>query len=428
MNTPHTTIHDNSDPEAKMEALGAVKKERHGNGKVIPLVPDAEHSLPLIQATPFVWRDPRKLPRRQFICGTHWIRKYLSVTVAPGGRGKSALKIAQALQAASGKPLLHDVPDQPYRVWYWNGEDPADETERRIHAAMQFFRLTPEDLGDRLFIDSGRLMPITIAVDERNGMTICQPVIRGVVHTFLDKRIDIGIFDPFVTTHSVGESDNGKINAVSKQWAYIAEETNSAIEVVHHVRKSGSGEQRDYTADDSRGASALVFAGRSAEVLNGMNEADADRCGVPQNQRWAYFRIDDGKKNLAPPADKARWCRLESVILPEDDELGFGDNVGVATFWQWPDISNGITLDITKRVQAAVKAGKWRKDVQTKAAWVGHPIAEVLGLNIDDPKHKDQIKRAIHEWLLSGALKTELRPHPDRPNRDTEFVVVGSEI
>ncbi len=37
---------------------------------------------------------------------------------------------------ATGKPLLGVTPKTRNRVWYWNGEDPLEETERRTGAPL----------------------------------------------------------------------------------------------------------------------------------------------------------------------------------------------------------------------------------------------------------------------------------------------------
>ncbi len=44
---------------------------------------------PVVKATPFVFRDPRLIPRREWLYGTHYIRGFVSMTIAPGGVGKS---------------------------------------------------------------------------------------------------------------------------------------------------------------------------------------------------------------------------------------------------------------------------------------------------------------------------------------------------
>ncbi|WP_254443799.1 AAA family ATPase [Ruegeria sp. HKCCA4008] len=56
----------------------------------------------------FVWRDPSAIPPRPWLYGQHLIRKQVSVTVAPGGVGKSSLTICEGLAMASGRDLPRD--------------------------------------------------------------------------------------------------------------------------------------------------------------------------------------------------------------------------------------------------------------------------------------------------------------------------------
>ena len=96
---------------------------------------------------------------------------------------------------------------------------------------------------------------------------------------------------------------------VAKKFAEIADETNSAIELEHHIRKTNGYEA---TVDDGRGASSLVGAARSIEVLNKMTKAEASKLGL--DHHWRYFCVDDGKGNMSPPHDRT-WFRFMSVDL-----------------------------------------------------------------------------------------------------------------
>ena len=49
-------------------------------------------------------------------------------------------------------------------------------------------------------------------------------------------QIDVVIFDPLVTLHSVSEMDTGKMDAVIRLFAGIADENSSAADLAHHVR------------------------------------------------------------------------------------------------------------------------------------------------------------------------------------------------
>jgi hypothetical protein len=90
-----------------------------------------------ISATPFTWIDPTQIPKRQWLYKPHYIRQFASLTVSTGGMGKSTLVIVETLAMVTGKPLLGVPPSQLLRVWYWNGEDPMDELQRRFAAAAK---------------------------------------------------------------------------------------------------------------------------------------------------------------------------------------------------------------------------------------------------------------------------------------------------
>ena len=97
------------------------------------------------------------------------IGRYLALTVAPGGLGKSSLVNAEVLAMVTGRPLLGSKPTRPLRVWLWNGEDDRDEAERRITAAAVHYGVTAGDIGDRLFLDSGRDRPMMLVAQGRDG-------------------------------------------------------------------------------------------------------------------------------------------------------------------------------------------------------------------------------------------------------------------
>ena len=92
---------------------------------------------------------------------------------------------------ATNRPLLGIVPRQRCRVWYWNGEDPREETERRIAAICLHHGITAEEIEGWLFYDSGRDQPIVIAEQTKNGSIVARPVVRALVSAILDDKIDV---------------------------------------------------------------------------------------------------------------------------------------------------------------------------------------------------------------------------------------------
>jgi hypothetical protein len=360
--------------------------------------PPHSAASPII-ATPYIWTDPEKIPKRDFLYGRRLLRKFVTATVAPGGVGKSALEIVEALAMVTGRPLLGVRVDAPLKVWFYNLEDPAEEIARRIQATAKQYFLGRDDVGDRLFVSCGREQPLVIAeTPPRSSAVICRPVVDSLVAQLIEHRIDVLIVDPFVSCHKVEENDNNAIDMVAKEWGRVAELANCAVELVHHTRK---GEQ-EVTTESARGAKALTDACRFVRVVNRMSEAEAVKAGV-DNHRF-YFRTYNDKANLAPPADKSDWFKLTSVDLGNGPLLGAGgDSVGVVTKWEWPDHLAGVTGRDFDSVAAVIRSGKWRADVQAKQ-WVGHAVARAMRLDLDKKADKAKAKSLIEIWLKSGAL------------------------
>lgn len=137
--------------------------------------------VPPLSPTPFVWREPSTIPPRPWVYGRHMIRKQVSLTVAPGGVGKSSLTLVEALCLASGRTLLDEwVEPIGLRVWVYNLEDPRDEMDRRVIGAMIFHGVKPEEVEGKLFLDTGRERPLCTAVDIRGEVTIVKPEIDAL--------------------------------------------------------------------------------------------------------------------------------------------------------------------------------------------------------------------------------------------------------
>ncbi|HWJ89075.1 MAG TPA: bifunctional DNA primase/polymerase [Pelagibacterium sp.] len=364
----------------------------------------ATDDLP-VKITPFQWTDPQLLPRREFVYGTHLVRKYVSVTVSPGGIGKTSLTIAEALAMVSGRPLLGTKPPRRLNVWLFNAEDPRDEMDRRIMAAAVHYKLKPRDL-DGLFLDSGREQSIIVAhEDKRSGTVIQWPIVDAVIEHIKSNKIDVMVIDPFVSTHGVSENDNGAIDKVAKLWAKIADVTNCAIEVVHHVRKSDG---RDVTVEDSRGAVSLLAAARSARVLNRMSDEQASAAGLSPTERFSYFSVTRGKSNLSAMSGDLEWRRLQSVPLGNGAGLTKPqDHAGVVTEWQWPgkaDLVDSVSSDKLRRICTEIDMADYRENEQAKD-WVGQVVAYVLGLDASDRAEKRRIKSMVTAWIEDGTFK-----------------------
>lgn len=265
--------------------------------------------------------DERLIPKREWLLGTWFLKKFLTVTVAPGGTGKSNLSIIEALALVTGRDISGDKVHEKGNVWLHNGEDPLDEIERRVVAACKTHKVRAHELKGRFFYTSGRTNPVVLVREAGRNQTVVSEATIAAVKAFItENSIKLWIIDPFVDMHDVNENDNGPINKVAKILSAIADETGCSIHVVHHTRKkSKDGGLTDM--DMARGASALLSAARIGRNLNGMSDKDAQKYILPLAPHW-YVRLDSTKANLSSPTESTQWYEKISVQLDNGDGVG----------------------------------------------------------------------------------------------------------
>lgn len=384
-----------------------------------PSRPAANDNNPVaISATSWSLPDPRSIPPREWLYGHHYIRKFVSVTISPGGVGKTSLGMGESLCMATGRELYGVKVHQRARVWLWNGEDPQEELDRRLAAACLHYGISASEIDGMLFVDSGRRMPLITAKQTKDGAQIAIPVVDKLCEEIRSKGIDVMIIDPFVSSHAVSENDNMAMDAVVKQtWATVADRTNCSIELVHHAKKTGG---QEVTAESARGAVSLIGAARSARVLNPMTLEEGNKAQV-ENRRL-HFRETDAKANLAPPLESSTWYKMASFDLGNGNNERPSDNVGVVTLYKWPSATEGLRVSDLLAVQRVIHIGSYKENVQA-SNWVGQAVAEALDLDVSDDADKARIKELLKVWLKSGALKKEQKLDGNR--KPTPHIVVG---
>src|SRR5262245_59633969 len=111
-----------------------------------------------LELRPFKAFDVATLPPRSWLYGKHYQRKTVSLTAGPGGMGKSSEDLVEAIAMATARSLLGEQPGERLKCWYHNGEDNAQEIDRRIaaiclalkHPANRAGRLALEHVGRRI--------------------------------------------------------------------------------------------------------------------------------------------------------------------------------------------------------------------------------------------------------------------------------------
>ncbi|MEL6566869.1 MAG: AAA family ATPase [Pseudomonadota bacterium] len=369
------------------------------------------------------WIEGKNIPPREWLFGRYLQRGILSVTVAPGGLGKTTLGVAETISLGSGKRLFGEWQADPYapehkgmNVALWNLEDPFDELDRKIVAACKHHGVTIDDLAQGtdslpLFVNSGLDMPLLSAAQDLKGF-INENVFRQMEDAIRSLSIDVVIIDPFVSSHDLSENDNVQIDRLAKRWAKLAYTCNCAVSLVHHTRKGQDGQM---TEESSRGAKALTDAARVVRVLQPMSEHEGQEAGLDEGQHRRFFRILGAKQNLSAPGKDQVWRQIVSV------PLGNGDEVGVAEAWAWPDTLQGVEADDLRAIQLAAK-GRCFGESSQAADWLGCLVADTLSL--DRKTHRRRIAKMIDYWCTVGAFE-RFSEYDKRAGRDRPMLRVG---
>ena len=388
-------------------------------------IPDSANDAP--QAAPdwptaYDMFDGASLEPRRWIYGNHYLRSFVSVLASAGGVGKTSLQIVEALAIVTNRPLLGEEVKEQTNVWIVNLEDPMEEIQRRVIAAMQHYGIQPDEVRGKLFVNAGRDFSLKFGIQTRDGVLPNTKLVEYLCHKIPEKQIGCVFIDPFVNAHSINENDNMAVNAIVGEIRRLADETKCAIGLVHHIRK-GNGE--DASIDSVRGAGSLIGAARAARVVNRMSPDDAARIGIDEAESRSIFRVDDGKANLAPPADAAVYRKMIGV------KIANGEWIGVCVPFTLPDAFDGISGKDAKAAQQVVanahSNGEPLRESSQSTNWVGIPIAEMLGIDIADKKGKSKISSVLKTWIRTNVLAVE-KVFDQKKGRDVPVVVVGEWI
>lgn len=356
--------------------------------------------------------DPKGIPARTFLYGKHYIRKFASVTVAPGGLGKSTLVLAECIAMATGRAILGIKPSGLLKVVYFNAEDPYDEIQRRVLAICQHYDINQSELVGQLFIASGRDQELILSKGDEGA--IIEATFELVERYAEAENIDVYAFDPLANMTEAPET-NDVFRRLGKRISRMADRLNCSVELVHHTRKLNGNEA---TVEDSRGGSALIGAVRAGRALNPMTPDEAAKAGLETH--IDHFRIEAaGKNNLSRSSPHSTWFKRVSVDLPN------GDEVASLEPWQWPDAFDGISTSDALRVWGMVKnANPQARYSSQSAQWVGKIVASVLDLDLEDKNHRARVKTMIGTWLKTGVLAIE-EVEDTRNGRTTKAVIAG---
>lgn len=363
--------------------------------------PDPEHDIgtddPSAPKPPALWIDAAEwaeeaIPARPWLAPGYLMRGAVSALSGQGSGGKSSLVVCWTIALATGKAVGEFRPAKPCKVVNYNVEDDELEQRRRYSAALrasgrkpadvagQVIRCGPESIGT-LFErhpDTGRIVP-TAAMEALEAL--CK-----------ESGADVLVCDPLAELHNAEENDNTAMRAVIAAFRGLAKRLNIAVLLLHHDRK---GNNTPGDMDRLRGASAITGAVRVLLTLTSMSPEEAERFGIPPEERRRHFRIDGAKSNYAI-AQEAEWWRLAGYPLAN------GEEVAACLPWSPPSIFDGLPMADCVAVLDALIArhpsGRpWGFDSRARDEWAG-------ALLMEKGRTQKQAAAILNQWREAGTI------------------------
>ena len=343
--------------------------------------------------------NPLHLPKRQFLYSNHYIKKYCSLTVSPGGLGKSTLVLTEAIAICTGRNLLGDKPHESVNVFYFNSEDDLDEIQRRTFATCQHYGIDKAELDGKLYIESGRSRELLLAVG--NDGIINEPDFEYLEQRCKENHIGLLILDPLQNMHTAMET-NEVFRNLGKRLSQLADDCNMSVEIIHHTRKISANSEA--TVENSRGGISLVAAVRSARLLNTMSRTESENIGLETN--IDHFKIEPaGKNNLTRSLEKALWYQRSAVQLENGDWVAIVKKYNIPSAFD--NISNSRIRDLYYSIKDT-KINLMRSPLATRTEHkmsIHEFIGDFLQMDLEAVQTKSITKRIVKTWLDSKTLK-----------------------
>jgi hypothetical protein len=378
----------------------AGRRQANGGGAAEPRV-----QLPLPRPID-AGEDDGPIPPRGWLLGNTFCRGFISGLLSQGGTGKTAVRIAQALALATGRPLTGEHVFLRCRVLIVCLEDSLDELRRRVRAARLHHGVIADELGGWLYYWAPAGLKIA---EQRDGShTVAPGDLEQQLRTFIaERKIDLIILDPLVKTHTAEENDNTALDAVACILARLAEDLNCAVDILHHERKAGAPEAGD--PNRGRGASSFRDAARLLYTLTQMTEDERKKFGLAEVERRSLLRVDSAKVNIAPPATEARWFKIVGVPLGNGTDLyPNGDTVPTVEPWDPPDLWRNLPIAIVNAILDQIERGPAEGRKYSAANRAGEDRAAWRVVKDHCPRLEDeQCQTVISTWLKNGMIESQ---------------------
>lgn len=264
-------------------------------------------------------RDPRSVPRRDWLIKNLLLHGHLTGLSAPGGVGKSSFALGLAISVAIGAREAFGFPMRGERkpVVFVSTEEDEDELYRRIWAYCEKYEISTAELNGWLHVFDGSDFK-ALKRDPQSRQLRTTKALAELRRYIIDVGAGLVIYDPLVEMHEANENDNAELAQVMSALRSISRQTRAAGLVSHHTKKNSGGPG---DADSARGGSAFTGNVRLSFTLFRATAEDAQELGFDERTAERAFRLDRCKGNYVPPGRDTKWFQTVSMTMPNGDVL-----------------------------------------------------------------------------------------------------------
>lgn len=169
-----------------------------------------------------------EIPPREFLLAPILRQQDLAMVYGPAGTGKTFFAMSLAGAIASGEPFLRWEAPTPRRVFYVDGELPAEDLQNKLRTLRKVFH--GRGFGENFIVCPHQYQERTPSIDEPEGQKLIEQCLEGVSVLVLDNVSTL-------CRHSV--ENESQAWQPMQDWLLKLRRQGLTVVLLHHSGKGG---------------------------------------------------------------------------------------------------------------------------------------------------------------------------------------------